>query len=146
MKIDFQQIIFGSADYEKMVQLRLAELRKPIGLQFTADDLKKDEHDFLLIGKHNAEIICCCILTDLQNRIFKLRQMAVKKTSQKIGIGQQMIAFAEEFSLQKNATKIEMNARKYAVGFYEKMGYKIVSNEFLEVGIAHFKMERKISV
>ena len=85
-------------------------------------------------------------MREIQNYIFKLRQMAVKKTSQKIGIGKQMIAFAEEFSLQKNATKIEMNARKYAVGFYEKMGYKIVSNEFLEVGIAHYTMERKLTV
>ncbi len=146
MQIQFQQIFFGSTDYEKMVQLRLEELRKPIGIEFTADDLKKDEHDFLLVGKENNEIICCCILTDLQNNIFKLRQMAVKNSCQKNGIGKQMIAFAEEFSLQKNAIKMEMNARKYAVGFYEKTGYKIVGNEFLEVGIAHYKMERKITV
>ena len=40
--------------------------------------------------------------------------------------------------------KICMDAQKYAVGFYEKFGFKVVSNDFIEEGIIHVVMELEI--
>lgn len=40
--------------------------------------------------------------------------------------------------------KICLEAQKYAVGFYEKFGFKITSGDFLEEGIIHNKMELEI--
>jgi predicted GNAT family N-acyltransferase len=37
-----------------------------------------------------------------------------------------------------------MHARKSAVGFYEKLGYKIVGDEFEEVTIPHFEMQKTL--
>jgi predicted GNAT family N-acyltransferase len=37
-----------------------------------------------------------------------------------------------------------MHARKNAIGFYEKMGYQVTSEEFLEVTIPHVVMEKKL--
>ena len=37
--------------------------------------------------------------------------------------------------------KIRVHAQKQAVGFYEKMGFRIVSGEFLEEGVVHVTME-----
>jgi predicted GNAT family N-acyltransferase len=37
-----------------------------------------------------------------------------------------------------------MHARKSAVGFYEKFGYRISGNEFIEVSIPHIVMEKKL--
>ena len=37
--------------------------------------------------------------------------------------------------------KIVINAQKRAVGFYEKMGFVTVGEEFLEEGVAHIGME-----
>ena len=37
--------------------------------------------------------------------------------------------------------KITLNAQKHAQGFYEKLGYRVVSGEFLEEGVVHVKME-----
>jgi predicted GNAT family N-acyltransferase len=127
-----------------MIELRMDVLRKPLGLTYTADDLAKDEFDFLLVVFSENEIIACCILHQVNKNTFKLRQMAVANSLQKNGVGQGLIQFAEQFALQKNVNKIEMNARKYAVGFYEKLGYNIIDNEFLEVGIPHFKMEKSL--
>ena len=43
-----------------------------------------------------------------------------------------------------NANKIFMEAQKYASGFYEKFGFKITSDEFLEDGIPHVNMELEL--
>lgn len=40
------------------------------------------------------------------------------------------------------ADKILVHAQKQAVGFYEKMGFIVVSDEFLEEGVVHLTMER----
>ena len=40
--------------------------------------------------------------------------------------------------------KICLDAQKYAVGFYEKFGLKVTSEDFLEEGIVHNIMELKI--
>lgn len=37
--------------------------------------------------------------------------------------------------------KISVHAQKQAIGFYEKMGFSIVSDEFLEEGVVHVTME-----
>lgn len=37
--------------------------------------------------------------------------------------------------------KISMDAQKYAVGFYEKLGFEVTSGDFLEEGIVHVAME-----
>ncbi len=37
-----------------------------------------------------------------------------------------------------------MNAQKQVVGFYEKFGFKVVSDNFLEEGIIHVVMELEL--
>ncbi len=34
-----------------------------------------------------------------------------------------------------------LDSQKHAIGFYEKLGFKTVSDEFLEEGVLHVKME-----
>ena len=36
------------------------------------------------------------------------------------------------------------NAQVYAIGYYAKKGFEVVSDEFMEDGIPHVKMERVI--
>ena len=43
-----------------------------------------------------------------------------------------------------NCNKIVLNAQKHAQGFYEKLGYKTTSPDFLEEGILHVAMERTV--
>lgn len=40
--------------------------------------------------------------------------------------------------------KISMDAQKNAVGFYEKFGFQVVSDDFLEEGVVHVVMELEL--
>ena len=58
------------------------------------------------------------------------------------GIGRELLEKSlKAIKEQMNCKKISMDAQKYAVGFYEKFGFKTVSNDFLEEGIVHVVME-----
>lgn len=43
-----------------------------------------------------------------------------------------------------NCKKICMDAQKHAVGFYEQFGFRVISDDFLEEGVIHQKMELDI--
>ena len=63
----------------------------------------------------------------------------------KNGIGSELIKRSiEEIKKHFSCNKIIVHAQKQAVGFYEKMGFQIVSDEFLEEGVIHVTMEKKI--
>ena len=51
---------------------------------------------------------------------------------------------AENLARDRGYKALNMHARKNAVGFYEKMGYQVASEEFTEVTIPHVVMEKKL--
>ena len=128
-------IYHGTKEYDQMVKLRYEVMRKPLGLSFSQDELEKEKDD---------AIIGCCMLTKIDNNCTRLRQMAVQKNKQGKGIGESMIAFAENIARDRGYKRLMMHARDTAIGFYEKYGYKVKGNEFIEVNIKHHVMEKEL--
>lgn len=137
-------IDYGSKGYEQMIALRKEVLRKPLGLTYSEEDLEKDRHDILLGAFEEDTILACCILTRTSGDAFQLRQMAVEQKMQKNGIGAAIMSFGENIARDAGGRQIMMHARKTAVGFYERLGYSIVSDEFNEVGIPHVEMSKTL--
>jgi predicted GNAT family N-acyltransferase len=130
----------SSIEYESELELRNEILRKPIGLDLYAEDLSKEGNDFHIGAFKNDELVGCLVLTPLGNKEVKMRQVAVKEIFQCLGIGKKMVEFSEAISQENNYNKIILNARKTAVPFYERLNYKIIGDEFIEVCIPHNKM------
>ena len=60
-----------------------------------------------------------------------------------IGLGGKVLHKGIEVALARfNAKKLYLEAQTYATGFYEREGFEVVSEPFLEDGIPHVKMER----
>ncbi|HEX7690957.1 MAG TPA: GNAT family N-acetyltransferase, partial [Sediminibacterium sp.] len=74
----------------------------------------------------------------------RLRQMAVTANLQGKGIGRALMSFAENIARDRGYRRLTMHARKTAIGFYEKNGYRICGPEFVEVTIPHFEMEKEL--
>lgn len=72
--------------------------------------------------------------------------MAVSPSLQRNGIGRSLVQFAEESARTMKFEVIELNARIYAQGFYEKLGYQTEGNEFIEVTLPTIKMSKQISL
>lgn len=135
-------IKYGTADYDRMVALRYKILREPLGLTFSAEYLEKENEDTLCVCENEGKIVGCCILTPVDKSVVQLRQMAVDDSVQKKGVGGKLLLFAEESAKENGFDKIVLHARKVAIGFYLKYNYGIVGNEFEEVGIPHFEMQK----
>lgn len=58
------------------------------------------------------------------------------------GLGTELMKRSiDEIKKRYNCKKISIHAQRRAVGFYEKLGFVIVSDEFMEEGVPHFFME-----
>ena len=62
-----------------------------------------------------------------------------------IGLGKEiMLSAINDNKKNMKCQKIRIDSQKHAIGFYEKLGFKTVSDEFLEEGVLHVKMELEI--
>jgi N-acetylglutamate synthase-like GNAT family acetyltransferase len=134
----------GSKEYQKMVDLRFEILRKPLGLNFDPGELEREKDDMLIGAFDDEKMLACCLVTRIDESTCKLRQMAVQNSVQGKGIGFTMMTFAENVARDRGFKKMIMHARKTAIGFYEKLGYKTTGDEFIEVTLPHYVMEKRL--
>ena len=139
-----KQIDHGTPEYKQMVQLRYNILRQPLGLGFTPDELEKEKNDILIAAFDDDDMLGCCMLVPIDDSTLRVRQMAVNNNLQGKGIGASIMAFAETLARDKGYRKLIMHARDTAIGFYEKFGYKVIGDPFVEVKLPHHVMEKKL--
>ena len=61
------------------------------------------------------------------------------------GLGGKLLNYAlEEIRKRFSPKMIVIDSQCHAIGFYEKAGFEVRSEEFLEEGILHVKMERRL--
>lgn len=134
----------GSKEYQQMIKLREDILRKPLGFTFTPDELEEEKANMFIGAFEDDRMLGCCMLVEESPAIIRLRQMAVLNDLQGKGIGRALMQFAENIARDHGYKIIMMHARKHAIGFYEKMGYKSRGDEFVEITIPHYVMEKQL--
>lgn len=137
-------IDYGTPEYQQMIKMREDILRKPLGLNFDEKELESERNNLLIAAFDDDKMLGCCMLVPENENIVRLRQMAVLNDLQGKGIGRALMLFAENLARDRGFNKISMHARKNATGFYEKVGYKVVGDEFIEVTIPHYNMEKEL--
>ncbi len=137
-------IDYGTHEYRQMVKLRDDLLRKPLGLTFTKEELEDEKENMLIAAFEDDDILGCCMLVEKDTEIARLRQMAVLNNLQGKGVGTAILQFAENLARDRGYKKIMMHARKNTTDFFEKSGYKISGNEFIELTIPHYVMIKEL--
>ena len=87
-------------------------------------------------------IIACLRIYGKEAGVVQIGRVAVIESLRGSGIGRMMMRQAISY-VTENSTdeKIYLEAQTYAIGFYEKLGFKVISDEFLDEGIPHKGME-----
>jgi len=137
------EILYGSEAYLAECALRHEVLHVPIGLSLHDEDLSK-ERDQLHFGLFDeGALLACVIAVVISPTEAKIRQMAVSPEHQGKGCGRRVIEGLERHLAAGGVAHFSMHARMSAVGFYGKLGYSRIGEEFSEVGIPHVRMEKR---
>lgn len=131
-------------DFFALVQLRteVFVLEQKVDIQIEQDTADFDAIHYIAYDDQQAAAGCLRILLTETEAI--IGRVAVKKALRHQHIGQALMAAIEKDEAVLQRGKITLHAQESAVGFYEKCGYKIVSEPYYEAGIRHVMMEKKL--
>nr|WP_263328297.1 GNAT family N-acetyltransferase [Neobacillus sp. Marseille-Q6967] len=74
----------------------------------------------------------------------KVERICVLKEARKTGAGKAIMNQIEAFAQENDVHQLKLNAQTHAIPFYSGLGYEVVSEEFLDAGIPHKTMVKKI--
>jgi len=75
----------------------------------------------------------------------KLERICVLATHRKHRLGKAIMDELEAIALEKGMSKAKLHGQVQAAAFYEKQGYEIASDVFMEENIPHVKMVKYLS-
>ncbi|MEI6411785.1 MAG: GNAT family N-acetyltransferase [Bacteroidota bacterium] len=137
------KIEFATPEYDEAVGIRYDVLRRPLGLEYTPEQLAAEYDEIHLAAySDNNQMLGYLNLTPLNEQHVKMRQVAVAERWQGQGVGKRLVAASEALARDMGFSKIVLHARETAVPFYLGLAYQKIGERFEEVGIPHFKMEK----
>jgi len=136
-------------DAGRILALRHAELRPGLPRQ-TAEFDGDAAADTLHFGAFDEKVNVGCVSLmrhDLQGQpAYQLRGMATRHDRQGRGVGAALLRHAERYVIDNTAIRlIWCNARLAAVGFYERHGWRVITDEpfdVITVGPHHLMIRR----
>jgi len=146
--VTFREIAFGSREYELELRLREEVLRRPLRLTLSEKDLAGEDSQlhFGLFEEDGELAACAAVVAAVPTSPAeaRIRQMAVSPDRQRQGLGQRLLEAIETDLKARGYRKLVLNARASAVGFYERLGYKIDGEEFLDLTVPHVRMSKSV--
>jgi len=126
------------------LDFRFNNLRKPLNLNWSEEDLLNENQQNYFALKNQSEIVGSFCLKKIDYSTIRLRQMAIEKKFQKQGYGSSILKFTEKFAIKNNYKKIIIIARLSALDFYKKNFFKTSGNIFTDVTVNSINMYKKI--
>lgn len=77
-------------------------------------------------------------------RVGKLERVAVLPERRGEGLGTRLTREAERVAREEGFGRLRLDAQTHATGFYERLDYETVGEEFLDAGIPHRSMVKPL--
>jgi predicted GNAT family N-acyltransferase len=97
-----------------------------------------------LLAERDGEVIACCRLVG-DGAVVRLGRMAVAAELRGGGVGARLLAYAEGVARERGGSEMELHAQLGARGFYARAGYAAEGDEFVDAGIVHVAMRRRLA-
>ena len=89
--LQIEEINYYSEEYLKLLNFRFLNLRKPLNLEWSKEDLLNENQQNHFALKNQSNIIGSFCLKKIDCTTIRLRQMAIEKKYQKQGYGLSLI-------------------------------------------------------
>lgn len=114
------------------------------GVAVNADRDGRDHEAAQLVATRAGEVVGTCRLL-LDHDLARLGRMAVRRSVRGQGVGALLLDEADRVALAHGADRILLHAQVAARGVYDRAGYRVVSGVFVEEGIDHVTMEKRLA-
>jgi predicted GNAT family N-acyltransferase len=136
---------------EQMAQALSVRRRVFIEEQNVPEDLEIDEHDgdpaivrtaiHVLARSDGEPVATGRLLLDDTEGCLHLGRVAVLPSQRRQGAGRAVMLALHDLARHHGATSIALAAQLHAIGFYQRLGYSVRGDVFLDAGIEHRWMD-----
>ena len=112
-------------------------------MSIAADRDGRDHESTHLVAIENGRVIGTCRLL-FRGRVARLGRLAVEPERRGEGIAGAILDLADRVASEKGAEVISLHAQTYALKLYLDAGYATQGPEFVEEGIEHVAMEKRL--
>lgn len=135
----------SASEWEAYYQLRWETLREPWNQPKGTEKDNMEDISLHFFALENEIPMGVCRLQYNDENIAQVRFMGVNEKSRGKGVGSLLIKHAEARAKKDHRKVMILQARDYAVPFYEVNGYKITEKTFLLwETIQHYLMEKNL--
>ena len=135
--IEIKKVLFSDKDIEKCFNIRKEVFVKEQKCD-PKDEYENEEESIHFLLLDDNEPVATSRYRKTQFGI-KMERFAVLASKRKKGYGLKILNFMIK-DLSNNKDIKYLHAQVQVVGFYEKVGFKKIGEQFDEVGIMHYKM------
>jgi len=129
-------------DFAKYYALRWKILRQPWNQSRGSEkDGLEDSSFHIMACENNGRVIGVGRLHFNDNHQWQIRYMAVEQHCRSKGVGRAILNKLEQRAIKAGCKQIVLDARRTAIKFYEKAGYRITAAGYMLFGsVKHVKM------
>jgi predicted GNAT family N-acyltransferase len=125
------------------------ELRERIfcgeqGVSFEADQDGRDPEATHIVAIDDGVVIGTCRLL-FRGEVARLGRLAVERGRRGDGVAAAILREADRIATGAGAESIALHAQTYAQSLYERAGYEEYGPTFVEEGIQHVAMEKRLA-
>jgi predicted GNAT family N-acyltransferase len=113
------------------------------GVSIEADRDGRDAESTHLVAVEHGRVIGTCRLL-FRGNVARLGRLAVDPDRRGEGIAGALLALADRIALERGADAISLHAQTYARRLYLDAGYEERGPEFVEEGIEHVAMGKRL--
>ena len=140
--------INNSDDLIKIFKLRIEvftfEQNCPIEEEFDFyDNLNSGSTQFIV--EKNSECIGTARITYYSIDKIKIERVCIKKDKRELNVGTELMKRMHNKLINDDVRIVEISAQISAINFYKKLGYIEEGDKYIEAGIEHIKMKKKLN-
>jgi predicted GNAT family N-acyltransferase len=114
------------------------------GVSLAADRDGRDGQAEQLVAVLDGVVVGTCRLL-VENGLSRLGRMVVSSDMRGRGVGARLLREADRVTAELGIDRIVLHAQVPALGVYERAGYRTRGPVFLEEGIEHVPMEKRLA-
>lgn len=133
----------GKENFAPSYRIRKAVFGVEQGFEHDFDE-EDDTAEHLVVYKDGEPVATARCMPSGKPDGYYIGRVAVVREERKNGYGRKMIRAIEKRLAGKGAKRIELYAEVYARPFYEKLGYAVAGEVFLDEGCPHVLMAKEV--
>jgi predicted GNAT family N-acyltransferase len=138
------RVASSPSEIDEALELRRRVFVGQQGVTLEADRDGLDPTALHVVAVDGERIVGTCRLV-FDGELARLGRMAVENDYRGRGLGAEILAEAEQQARTAGSERIRLHAQIAARSLYERGGFEVQGHEFMEEGIPHLTMEKRLA-